>query len=206
MGACTVHTPNRGFASLSAMAKSATPVALNESWFRNEPLNSALLSQDSEVGVCKELLLNASRHIDDVDREGAVPPLWIGVKVAAHICAVSELQSRELRCSSEFLDQILDGHHVVSKVPTWDAQDAQTTYPLEDTVFPDSTLSAYQGPVAVAGSGSQGVEDCATCGARYGDDKVAIPVRRAADDIVVHLGEVRVLEYMRSKRHSPLCL
>ena len=73
-------------------------------------------------------------------------------------------------------------------------------------MFPDGALSAYQGPVAVGGSGSQWIEDSAACGARDGDDKVAIPVGRAADDIVVHLGEVRVLEYMRSERHSPLGL
>ena len=141
-----------------------------------------------------------------MDREWAVPLLWIGVKVAAHICAVCELESRELGCMSEFLDKIRDGHHVVGKVPTWDARDAQTAYPLEDTVFPNSALSAYQGPVAVAGSGSQGVKNSAACGAQYGNDKVAIPVGRAADGIVVHLREVRVLEYMRLERHSPLCL
>ena len=157
MGACAVHTPNRGLASLSTVAKGATPVALNESWFRNEPFNGAFLSQDSEVGICKKLLLNASRHIDDVDRERAVPPLWVGVKVAAHICAIGELESRELGCTSEFLNKILDRHHVVGKVPAWDVQDVQTAYPLKDTMFPDSALSAYQGPVAVAGSGSQWV-------------------------------------------------
>ena len=151
------------------------------------------------MGVCEKLLLNASRHVDDVDCKWAVPPLWIGVEVAAHICAVSELESRELGCTSEFLDKILDGHHVVGKVPTWDTRDAQTTYPLKDTMFPNSALSAYQGPVAVAGSGSQWIEDSAACGARDGDDKIAIPVGRAADNIVMHLGEVWVLEYMRSK-------
>ena len=116
MGACAMHTPNRRLASLSTVAKGATPVALNESWFSNEPLNSAFkfLSQDTEVRVCKKLLLNASHHVDDVDREWAVPPLWVGVKVAAHICAIGELQSRELGCTSELLDEILDGHHVVS--------------------------------------------------------------------------------------------
>ena len=143
VGACAVHTPNRSLASVGTMAEGATPVALNESWFRNEPFDGAFLPQDPEVGVCEKLLLNASRHIDDVDREWAVPPLWIGVKVAAHICAIGELQSSELRCTSEFTNKILDGHHVVSKVPAWDARDAQTTYLLEDTVFPDSTLSAY---------------------------------------------------------------
>ena len=125
-----MHTPNRSLAPLSAMAEGATPVALDESWFRNELFNSAFLSQDTEVGVCKKLLLNASRHVDDVNREWAVPPLWIGVKVATHICAVGELQSRELGCTSELLDEVLDGHHVVSEVPTWDTRDAQTTYPL----------------------------------------------------------------------------
>ena len=158
------------------------------------------------MGVCKKLLLNASSHVDDMDREWAVPPLWIGVKVTAHICAVGELQSSELRCASEFLDKILDGHHVVSKVPAGDARDAQTTYPLKDTMFPNRALSAYQGPIAVASSGSQWIEDCAAGRAQYGDDKIAIPVQRTADDIVVHLGEVRVLEYMCSERHSPLCL
>ena len=49
-------------------------------------------------------------------------------------------------------------------------------------------------------------EDCVACGARYGDDKIAIPVRRAAYGVVMHLGEVWVLEYMHSERHSPLCL
>ena len=76
------------------------------------------------MGVCKKLLLNASRHIDNVDREWAVPPLWIGVKVAAHICAVSELESSELRCASELLNEILDGHHIISEVPTRDTRDA----------------------------------------------------------------------------------
>ena len=206
VGACTVHTPNWSLASLSTVAKSAAPITLNKTWFHNEPFDGAFLSQDAEVGVCKKLLLDASRHIDDMDRKWAVPPLWIGVKVATHVRGVGELQSRELGCSSEFLDQILDGHHVVGKVPAWDARDAQTTYPLEDTMFPNSALSSYQGPVAVAGSGSQWVENGAACGARDGDDKVAIPVGRAADDIVVHLGEVRVLEYMCSERHSPLGL
>ena len=124
MGACTMHTPYRGFASLSTVAKSATPVALNESWFSYEPFDGALLSQDTEVGICEQLLLDASRHIDDMDREWAVPPLWIGVKVATHVGGVSELQTRELGCTSEFLDQILDGHHIVSEVPTWDTWDA----------------------------------------------------------------------------------
>ena len=206
MGACAVHTPYRGLASLSAMAKGAAPIALNESWFGNEPFDGAFLSQDPEVGVCKKLLLNASGHIDDMDREWAVPPRGVGMEVAAHICAVGELESRELGCTSEFLDKILNGHHVVGKVPAWDARDAQTTYPLKDTVFPNSALSAYQGPVAVAGSGSQRVEDCSSCRARYGNDKIAIPVRRTADYIVMHLREVRVLEYMRSERHSPLGL
>ena len=206
MGACAVHTPNRGLASLSTMAKGATPVALYESWFSDEPFDGAFLSQDTEVGVCEELLLNATSHVDYMDRKWAVPPLWVGVKVATHICGVGELQSGELGCASEFLNEILDGHHVVSKVPAWDSRDAQTTYPLEDTMFPDSTLSAYQGPVAVAGSGSQWVEYCAAGRARYGYDKVAIPIGRAADDVVMHLRKVRVLEYMRSKRHSPLCL
>ena len=96
MGACTMHTPNRGLAPFSTMAQGAAPVALNESWFRNEPFNGAFLSQDTEVGVCKKLLLNAFRHVDDVDREWAVPPLWIGVKVAAHIGTVGELESSEL--------------------------------------------------------------------------------------------------------------
>ena len=73
-------------------------------------------------------------------------------------------------------------------------------------MFPNRALSAYQGPIAVASSGSQGVEDCATGRAQYGDDKIAIPVGRAADDIVMHLREVWVLEDMRSKRHGPLCL
>ena len=73
MGACAMHAPNRSLASLSTMAKSATPVALHKSWFRNEPFDGTLLSQDSEVGVCEKLLLNASRHVDDVDREWAVP-------------------------------------------------------------------------------------------------------------------------------------
>ena len=114
MGACAVHTPNRGLASLSTVAKSATPVALYESWFSDEPFDGAFLSQDTAVGVCEKLLLNASRHIDDVDRKWAVPPLWIGVKVAAHICAIGELESRELGCTSELLNEILDGHHVVS--------------------------------------------------------------------------------------------
>ena len=68
MGACAVHTPNRSLASLSAMAEGATPVALNESWFRNEPFDSAFLPQDLEVGVCEKLLLNTSRHVDNVDR------------------------------------------------------------------------------------------------------------------------------------------
>ena len=201
-----MHTPNRRLATLSTVAEGATPVALDESWFSDEPFDGTFLSQDTEVRICEQLLLHASRHVDDVDREWAVPPLWIGVKVAAHICAIGELQSSELWCPSEFMNQILDGHHIVSKVPTWDARDAQTTYPLEDTVFPNSALSAYQGPVAVAGSGSQGVENSAACGAQDGDDKIAIPVRSAADDIVVHLREVRILEYMRSQRHSPLCL
>ena len=68
MGACTMHTPNRRLATLSTVAEGATPVALNESWFSYEPFNGALLSQDTEVGVCEELLLNASRHVDDMDR------------------------------------------------------------------------------------------------------------------------------------------
>ena len=73
-------------------------------------------------------------------------------------------------------------------------------------MFPNGALAANQGPVAVAGSGSQGVKDCAAGRARYGDDKIAIPVQRTADNTVVHLRKVRVLEYMRSERHSPLCL
>ena len=100
MGACTMHTPNRGLASLGAVAQGATPVALNESWFGDEPLDGAFLPQDSEVGVCEKLLLNASRHVDDMDREWAVPPLWVGMKVATHICCVGELKSSELRCAS----------------------------------------------------------------------------------------------------------
>ena len=206
MGACAVHTPNRSLAPLSTVAQGATPVALNESWFSYEPFDGAFLSQDTEVGVCEELLLNATSHVDDMDRKWTGPPLWIGVKVAAHICAVGELESRELWCAPEFLNEILNRHHVVGKVPTWDTRDAQTTYPLEDTVLPDSALSAYQGPVAVASSGSQWVEDCVSGGAQYGNDKVAIPVGCAADDIVMHLRKVRVLEYMRSERHSPLGL
>ena len=114
MGACTVHTPNRRLATLSTVTEGATPIALDESWFSDEPFNGTFLSQDTEVWICEQLLLYASRHVDDVDREWAVPPLWIGVKVAAHICAIGKLQSRELGCTSEFLDKILDGHHVVS--------------------------------------------------------------------------------------------
>ena len=130
MGACAVHTPNRRLASLGTMAEGATPVALYESWFSDEPFDGAFLSQDTEVGVCEQLLLNATRDVDDVDREWAVPPLWIGVKVATHVRGVGELESRELGCTSEFLDEILDGHHVVSKVPAWHSRDAQMTYPL----------------------------------------------------------------------------
>ena len=148
VGACAVHTPNRGFASLGTMAKSATPVTLNESWFRNELFDSTFLSQDAEVGVCEKLLLNASSHIDDVDRKWAVPPLWIGVEVAAHICTVSELESSELRCTSEFLNEILDGHHIVGEVPTRDMRDAQTTYPLEDAVFPDGAFVTDFPPIS----------------------------------------------------------
>ena len=124
VGACAVHTPNGSLAPLSTVAQGATSVALNESWLSNEPFDGTLLSQDTEVGVCEKLLLNASRHVDDVDHEWAVPPLWISVEVAAHVCAVRELESSELRCTSEFLDEILDGHHVVGKVSTWDAWDA----------------------------------------------------------------------------------
>ena len=157
MGACAMHTPNRRLATLSTVAEGATPIALDESWFSDEPFDGTFLSQDTEVGVCKELLLNVASHIDDMDRKWAVPPLWIGVKVATHVRGVGKLQSRELGCSSEFLSQILDGHHIVSEVPTWNARDAQTTYPLEDAVFPDRALAAYQSPVAVASGGSQGV-------------------------------------------------
>ena len=96
VGACAMHTPNRGLASLSTMAKSAAPVALNESWFRDEPFDGTFLSQDTEVGVCEKLLLNASSHIDNMDREWAVPPLWVGVEVATHVRGVGELESREL--------------------------------------------------------------------------------------------------------------